>query len=170
MPFASKARIEFETGNEGNGIYIQVDWHRYPGQEMKEKRRFCARWRRENATERYGENFFMLDADGPGQLVGFIYGIRLIDNTDHWSHGGAENIYLDGEGDYPAYIRGIGGEDTFGTSYGGAQHPPETSQHHGSTSITIGRPSPVCATGSASAESSAAKSISRAESAEGTIR
>ncbi len=119
------------NGDEGNGIYMQVDWHRYPGQEMKEKRRFCARWRRENATERYGEDFFMLDADGPGQLVGFIYGVRLIDNTDRWSHGGAENIYLNGEGDYPAYIRGIGGEDTFGTSYGGAQHPPETHLYAG---------------------------------------
>lgn len=68
----------------------------------------------------------MLDADGPGQLLGFVYGVRLDDNTDRWSHGGAENIYIDGDGDNPAYLRGIGGEDTFGTSYGGAIHPAET--------------------------------------------
>jgi len=128
MPFAKSARIEFETGPESNQVYIQVDWHRYPDQEFKEQRRFCARWRRENPTQRYGEDFFMLDADGPGQLVGFVYGVRLIDNVDRWSHGGSENIYLDGDGRHPAYLRGIGGEDTFGTSYGGAQHPPET--HH----------------------------------------
>ena len=36
---------------------------------------------------------------------------------------------MDGEGDHPAYLRGIGGEDTFGTSYGGAHHPPETHLH-----------------------------------------
>ena len=34
----------------------------------------------------------MLDAEGPGQLIGFVYGVRLIDNTDRWSHGGADNI------------------------------------------------------------------------------
>ena len=38
----------------------------------------------------------MLDADGPGQLLGFVYGARLLDDIDRWSHGGAENIYLDG--------------------------------------------------------------------------
>jgi len=126
MPFAKNARIEFETGPESNHVYLQVDWHRYPGQELSEPRRFCARWRRENPTQRYGEDFLLLDADGPGQLVGFVYGVRLIDNVDRWSHGGAENVYLDGDGEHPALLRGIGGEDTFGTAYGGALHPPET--------------------------------------------
>ncbi len=112
-------------------LYFQLDWQRYPGAEMKEPRRFCASWRREMPTPRYGENFLMLDADGPGQLIGFFYGVRLIDNTDRWSHGGAENIYLDGLGAHPAYIRGIGGEDTFGTSYGGVQHPPESHLYTG---------------------------------------
>ena len=129
MPFAKSARIEFETGGESNHIYLQVDWHRFPEEEMKEKRRFCCRWRKENPTARYGEDFLMLDADGPGQLVGFVYGVRLIDNVDRWSHGGAENVYIDGEGEHPGYLRGIGGEDTFGTSYGGAHHPPETHLH-----------------------------------------
>lgn len=126
MPFARKARIEFETGGEGMAVYLQVDWHRYPDQELKEQRRFCASWRREMPTASYGEDFFMLDADGPGQLIGFVYGVRLIDNTDRWSHGGADNIFIDGLGDHPAFIRGIGGEDVFGTSFGGALHPPET--------------------------------------------
>lgn len=129
MPFAKSARIEFETGGESNHVYLQVDWHRYPDQEMREIRRFCCRWRKENPTARYGEDFLMLDADGPGQLVGFVYGVRLIDNVDRWSHGGAENVYIDGESDHPGYLRGIGGEDTFGTSYGGAHHPPETHLH-----------------------------------------
>jgi hypothetical protein len=126
MPFAKNARIEFETGDAGMSIYLQVDWHRYPDQEMKETRRFCASWRREMPTQKYGEDFLMLDADGPGQLIGFVYGVRLIDNTDRWSHGGADNMYIDGLGDQPSFIRGIGGEDVFGTSFGGALHPPET--------------------------------------------
>lgn len=131
MPFAKNARVEFETGEERVPLYFQLDWHRYPGAEMKEPRRFCASWRREMPTQRYGENFLMLDADGPGQLIGFFYGVRLLDNVDRWSHGGAENIYLDGLGQHPAYIRGIGGEDTFGTSYGGVQHPPESHLYAG---------------------------------------
>jgi hypothetical protein len=43
-----------------------------------------------------------------------------------WSHAGADNIYLDGGTDQPAYLRGIGGEDTFGTTYGGADYKPQS--------------------------------------------
>ncbi|WP_438480545.1 DUF2961 domain-containing protein [Oleiharenicola lentus] len=131
MPFAKKARIEFVNGPENSSIYLQVDWHRYPGKKMEEERRFSAAWRREMPTQRYGSGFQMLDADGPGDLIGFFYGVRLIDNVDRWSHGGAENIYIDGKGAEPAFVRGIGGEDTFGTSYGGVIHPPETHLHAG---------------------------------------
>jgi hypothetical protein len=126
MPFAKSARLEFAVGDRPQPIYCMVDWHRYPGQELAEKRRFCARWRREFPTQRYDEDFLLFDADGPGQLIGFVYGVRLLDNTDRWSHGGGDNIYLDGDGEHPAFLRGIGGEDTFGTSYGGAVHVPGT--------------------------------------------
>jgi hypothetical protein len=63
--------------------------------------------------------------------VGFFYGVRLIDSVDRWSHGGAENIYIDGLGRRPAFLRGIGGEDTFATSYGGVLHRPETHLYDG---------------------------------------
>ena len=131
MPFARSARIEMECGVGDSSTYLFVDWHRFPDQELEEPRRFCARWRREAPTERYGEDFLLLDADGPGQLVGFVYGVRLYDDTDRWSHGGGDNIYIDGEGDHPAYLRGIGGEDTFGSSFGGALHTPETHLYAG---------------------------------------
>jgi hypothetical protein len=98
---------------------------------MRETRRFCAQWRREMPTERYGNDYLLLDADGPGQLIGFFYGVRLIDNVDRWSHGGSENIYIDGLAEHPAYMRGIGGEDTFGAGYGGVLHPPETHLYDG---------------------------------------
>ena len=131
MPFSNSARIEFEAGDIDTNIFLMVDWHQYPAQAMEEPRRFCTRWRREMPTQRYAEDYLMLDADGPGELLGFFYGVRLIDNTDRWSHGGSDNIYIDGDGEYPAYLRGIGGEDTFGTSYGGAIHPPETHLYTG---------------------------------------
>jgi hypothetical protein len=71
-----------------------------------------------------------------GRLLGFVFGARLYDDVDRWSHGGAETIYIDGEaygdgGTEPAHIRGSGGEDTFGTSYGGALHRPETHLYQG---------------------------------------
>lgn len=132
MPFAKSARIEVVNAPDAsNSFYIQVAWHRYPGQEMKEERRFAAQWRREMPTVRYGKDYMILDADGPGQLIGFFYGVRLIDSVDRWSHGGAENIYLDGLGEQPAFLRGIGGEDTFATAYGGVLHRPETHLYDG---------------------------------------
>ncbi len=126
MPFAKCVRIEMEAGDEDVGFSMLLDWHRYPGQEMQEKRRFCGAWRRENPCASYGEDYFMLDVSGPGQLIGFVYGVRLSDSEDRWSHGGAENLYIDGLGRDPAYIRGVGGEDTFGTTYGGAVYDPTT--------------------------------------------
>lgn len=147
MPFARSARVEVEAAPEGTATYLQVDWHRYPGQEMTEKRRFCARWRRENPARAYDEDFLILDADGPGQLLGFVYGVRLLDDTDRWSHGGGDNIYIDGEGPYPAYIRGIGGEDCFGAGYGGNLHPPDSHLYEGLPFYThddqgLSRPAP----------------------------
>ena len=126
MPFARSARVEFEAGDRPEVVYCMVDWQEFPDQQLKEKRRFCARWRREFPTERFAGNFLMFDADGPGQLLGFVYGVRLVDNTDRWSHGGGDNIYIDGDGEHPSYIRGIGGEDTFGTSDGGSMHVTTT--------------------------------------------
>ena len=133
MPFAKSARIEFEAApNAGNGIYLMVDWHRYPHQILHETRRFCARWRRELPTKRYDREYLLLDAEGSGNFLGFFYGVRLLDDVDRWSHGGADNHYIDGMTDSPSFIRGIGGEDTFGTSYGGALHSPVESQlYHG---------------------------------------
>jgi len=44
-----------------------------------------------------------------------------------WSHAGADNVYIDGDGPRPAYLRGIGGEDSFGTSFGGNEYAAGTS-------------------------------------------
>jgi len=131
MPFAKSARIEFECGTAQNQIYLQANWHRYEEGSLEEPMRFCARWRRQNPTPRYNGEYLLLDADGPGKLVGLVYGVRLFDQTDRWSHGGGDNIYIDGQGDQPAYIRGVGGEDVFGVGFGGNLHPVDSHLYAG---------------------------------------
>ena len=129
MPFAKKARVEVTGSQRGTHLYYMIDWHEYPGQKLDEPLRFCARWRRECPTVPYADQFLMLDADGPGQLVGFVYSVDML-NSRHvmrWSHAGADTVYLDGHGDHPAVLFGIGGEDTFGTSYSGGDYVAQTS-------------------------------------------
>jgi hypothetical protein len=91
--------------------------------------RFAARWRRESPVRDYADEFILLDADGPGQLIGFVHSVDMLQSRQimRWSHAGADNIYIDGDGDHPAHLRGIGGEDTFGTSYSGGDYLPQTS-------------------------------------------
>lgn len=128
MPFAKSARIELAGSGKNSSIYYMIDWHEYPDRELREPMRFCARWRREAPVRDYQDDFIMLDADGPGRLVGFAYGVDMLQSRQQmrWSHAGADSIYLDGDGNQPAYLRGIGGEDTFGTSFGGADYKPQS--------------------------------------------
>jgi hypothetical protein len=129
MPFAESARIEVIGGERSSRLYYFIDWHEYPGQELAEPLRFCARWRREAPVRDYADEFLMLDADGPGRLVGFVYSVDMLQSRHEmrWSHGGADNIYINGDGEHPAFLRGIGGEDTFGTSYSGGDYVAQTS-------------------------------------------
>lgn len=129
MPFARSARIEVSGGGKPNNhFYYMIDWHEYPGQELKEPMRFCARWRREAPVRDNQDDFIMLDADGPGRLVGFAYSVDMLQSreTMRWSHAGADRIYIDGQGDQPSYLRGLGGEDTFGVSYGGNEYKAQS--------------------------------------------
>lgn len=107
------------------GFHYHIDLHRYQEGCLKEDLRFHAKWRREYPTQTFREDYLVMDAVGRGRLLGFVYGVRLYDDATRWSHGGSENIYIDGEGE-PVFLRGSGGEDTFGTSYGGVLHTPET--------------------------------------------
>lgn len=50
-------------------IFLFVDWHRFPGQELEEPRRFCARWRREAPAESYGWAFAFSAALPDGSVV-----------------------------------------------------------------------------------------------------
>jgi hypothetical protein len=130
MPFQKRARIEIEVGPLQDALYHYIDWHAYPQDAQVDPLRFHAQWRREFPTQAFGEEYLLLDTAGRGQLLGFNYGVRLYDDAARWSHGGAENIYLDGES-RPAFLRGSGGEDTFGASYGGVLHIPDSHLYQG---------------------------------------
>ena len=117
MPFSSQARIEVEVSPEGLDLFWHIEWHEYPEGTLEEPLRFHAQWRREYPCEAFGEDYLVLDAEGEGRLLGFTYGVRVRDDAARWSHGGADNIYIDGEKD-PAFLRGSGGEDTFGVGSG----------------------------------------------------
>ena len=128
MPFARNARFEIESP-EGSIVYLMVDWHEYPGQQLSEKMRFRARWRREAPVKDFADDYIIADADGPGRLIGFVYAVDMLESRHkmRWSHGGADNIYIDGMGDQPSFLRGIGGEDVFGASHGGADYVAQSS-------------------------------------------
>ncbi len=137
MPFAENARIEL-VGTEDqqtSTLYYYLEWQEFPGQEFNETRRFAARWRRESPVQDMADEFIILDADGPGQLLGFVYSVDMLHDQHHvqgghrmrWSHAGADNIYIDGQTHYPSYHRGLGGEDTFGTGFAGGDYPQQSS-------------------------------------------
>jgi hypothetical protein len=135
MPFAKSARFELVreemAGEPENAdiFYYIIDWHEYPGETLNEPQRFCARWRRESPVRDYADDFIVVDADGPGRLVGFVHSIDMLQSRFQmrWSHAGADNIYIDGDGPHPSYLRGIGGEDSFDTSFGGNEYQAGTS-------------------------------------------
>ena len=132
MPFQHAARIEVEAGPgvEDAGIVMQIDWHAYPSESPPTPLRFHAQFRREYPCEAYGRNYLLLDAVGRGRFLGFNYGVAVRDDRARWSHAGAENVYVTNDADAPegpfAHLRGAGGEDTFGASYGGVLHQPST--------------------------------------------
>lgn len=125
MPFARSARIELEAGPAGGGVTLQVEWDRYR-EPMKEEMRFHAKWRREFPAPAFGKEYLVLDAVGRGVFMGFAYGLRQHDLSENWAHGGADEFYFDGDTEYPAFVHGNGGEDTFGTGFGAVVHDPES--------------------------------------------
>ena len=79
MPFARSARFEIESP-EGCIVYLMVDWHEYPGQQLTEKMRFRARWRREAPVKDFADDYIIADVDGPGRLIGFVYAVDMLES------------------------------------------------------------------------------------------
>ncbi len=112
MPFATGARITL--ANEGTelmaGICYHMDFHTYD-QPPQTPWRLHAVWRRAFPGYRRGENFKLLEAKGDGRLLGVIYHVVKRDSDDRWTHGGGDQLFIDGDTPRPQYVYGTGGEE-----------------------------------------------------------
>jgi hypothetical protein len=119
MPFAKGARIEVanDSAESFDGVlYSHLDWRRFerpPATPL----RFHAAWRRECPAERRGRPFTLLEARGKGWLVGACYHVQKLDPEDRWTHGGGDQLFLDGE-TAPVFTHTVGGENWIGGSGG----------------------------------------------------
>src|SRR5690606_31401478 len=60
---------------------------------------------------RRGAGHVVLEAIGEGKVLGCIYHTVKRDSDDRWSHGGADQLFIDGDTPYPQYVYGTGGEN-----------------------------------------------------------
>jgi len=93
-----------------------VDAQQYKNPEGLTPYRFHAVYHEAMPAEKRG-SFLMADVGGRGFVAGFFYGVRQLDSDDSWYHNGGDLWLLDGETD-PHALRGVGGEDVFGYSFG----------------------------------------------------
>jgi len=127
MPFKSNARIEIENDSDITAnIWFHVDYEEYdqPLSDMDQLGRFHAQWRRETPTQAINppqdtekvnldgkENYVILEAEGRGNLAGYILTVDNI--TGGWWGEGDDMIFIDGE-EWPPSIHGTGTEEIFG--------------------------------------------------------
>jgi len=135
MPYKSDARIEIENASNLTArIWFHVDCEEYdrPPADIDELGRFHAQWRRENPTQAVNpsqdsdkvnldgkENYVILEAEGKGNLAGYILTVDNI--TGGWWGEGDDMIFIDGE-KWPPSLHGTGTEEIFG---GGASPATE---------------------------------------------
>ncbi len=127
MPFKSSARIEIENDSDiSANIWFHVDYEEYdqPPSDLDQLGRFHSQWRRENPTQAVNppqdidkvnldgkENYVILEAEGKGNLAGYILTVDNI--TGGWWGEGDDMIFIDGE-EWPPSIHGTGTEEIFG--------------------------------------------------------
>jgi len=131
MPFSSRARISLTNESEAQaGLHFQVNFHSYK-EPLDVPWRFHAAWRRVYPAYRRGAGLDLLEAKGDGRLLACTYHVVKRDSDDRLSHGGADQLFIDGDTAEPNYIYGGGGEDyahhAWGYSpggglFGGAHH------------------------------------------------
>ncbi len=112
MPFSTRARITVtnESPDTVPACYIMLAWHAYED-DCACPWRFHAAWRRVMPAYRRGAPLTLMEASGSGRLIGLIYHICKRDSDDRWSHGGGDQLFIDGDSPWPAYVYGVGGED-----------------------------------------------------------
>lgn len=127
MPFARRGvlRLRNDGAERFNGVYFQGDFHTYR-EGVATPLRFHASWRRASPAYRRAAPLTLLEAKGEGYLVGAVYHVHKTDPDDRWTHGGGDQLYIDGldEPDgaareaEPRFIHGGGGEDFYGGAWG----------------------------------------------------
>lgn len=143
MPF-DKARITVENeGDKALNVYFYIDYEEYETPQESNVARFCAMWRRENATEGWlkewlndenilriwdahpnlsdQDNYLILEAEGEGVYVGCHLDIDCFERQGNdWYGEGDDMIVIDGE-PWPPRLHGTGTEDYFNTAFGPTQ-------------------------------------------------
>lgn len=111
MPFGRSGRITLtnEGQSELYGLYYHISYHTYDAPDIPY--RLHAVWRRVFPAYRRGANFNLLEAKGAGRILGVIYHVCRRDTDDRWTHGGGDQIFIDGDTADPSYIGGTGGEE-----------------------------------------------------------
>lgn len=131
MPFSSNCRIEII--NESallKGVHFAISFELYD-EPLMVPWRFHAVWRRVFPAYRRGQPLTLLEAKGSGKLLGVVYHVVKRDSDDRWSHGGADQIFIDGDTANPTYLYGTGGENFAHHAWG--LHPrqgPYSGAHH----------------------------------------
>lgn len=116
IPFRS-LRIELQNQGEANAaLWFMGDWHRYPDSYDLTPLRLHVIHQQAFPADSAG-SFLMADLTGNGFIAGLTMGVRVEDDTDFWYHTGGDLVLLDGK-THPRALRGIGGEDVFGMSFG----------------------------------------------------
>jgi len=131
MPFSNSARIELTNESEFplESFWYHVDYHRC-GPLDDEVLRFHAAWNRECPTgadpasvgvrnewtsevaHLSGEgNYVILDAEGRGQMIGFVLGVDNV--AGGWWGEGDDMVFVDGAS-WPPTLHGTGTEEIFG--------------------------------------------------------
>ncbi|MBM4060707.1 MAG: DUF2961 domain-containing protein [Planctomycetes bacterium] len=114
MPYRTRARIEVENQSDRPliGFYYHVDYL-----ELDELPAgtpyFCAQYRQEFPSK-LGQEYLILDADGPGHYVGTVMSVRS--RSPAWFGEGDEKFWIDGE--RQPSIWGTGTEDYFLCAWG----------------------------------------------------
>ena len=115
-PFeALRIELANETGEEVP-LWFMGDWHRYPEGTELTPMRLRVEANGAFPADAYG-SYLMADLAGRGFVAGLTMGVREHDQTDRWFHSGGDLVLLDGT-TTPRALRGIGGEDLFGMSFG----------------------------------------------------
>ncbi|MCF7848866.1 MAG: DUF2961 domain-containing protein [Kiritimatiellales bacterium] len=117
MPFADGFRFRFINENpNGISFWFMADVHLYDEQDALTPLRFGATYRMLDPAPDYG----LMDVgelEGAGFVAALFHGTDARSRTDAWYHTGGDTWLIDGESE-PGIIRGNGGEDVVGYSFG----------------------------------------------------